>query len=442
MKNKRPSPRFAAGSVSALLEEGMSAQRRGDLAAAERAYQRVLTKEPGHPDALHLSGVVARQRGDLTLAIERIREAVARAPEVAVYHTNLGRALDAAGDTAGCIAALERAVELDPSLLPAVYNLGLAYESSGDLVAAEEHYRWAAEDDAGVPEAAFNLGNLLLGRGRVSEAIAAYERAVGLRPEYPRALANLGFALQKAGRFDDAAEAYRAILALEPDDPEARHMVAALSGEARERADADYVARFFDDYAARFEAVLVGELGYDTPTAIAAAVRRAAPPGGRFARALDLGCGTGLAGRAIRDQCDVLIGVDLSPNMLERARAAGGYDALHAADLLGFLSSGSERFDLVVASDVLNYLGALDETFALVAARSEPGAPFVFSTEAAASGAYQLDRTGRFQHGRAYIEELAARHRFEIASCEDKTLRMERGQPVHGHLFVLRAPRG
>lgn len=440
MKNKRRAPRFAPGSVSALLEEGMGAQRRGDLEGAARAYQRVLTKEPKNPDALHLSGVVARQRGDLPLAVRLIREAIDRAPDVAVYHANLGRALAEAGDADGCIAALQRAVELDPSLALAVYNLALAYESKGELHAAAEHYAWAADGDDGVPEAAFNLGNLESSRGRVDEAIAAYERAITLRPGYTRALANLGYALQKAGRSEDAAGAYRAILEVEPSDPEAQHMVAALTGEARGRADAEYVARFFDDYAARFEAVLVGELSYDTPAAIAEAVRRTAPEGARFARALDLGCGTGLAGRAIRPLCDELVGVDLSPNMLDKAREGGGYDALHAADLIGFLSARQDLFDLFVASDVLNYLGDLDETFALVAARSRPGAPFVFSTEAADGGAFQLDRTGRFQHGRAYVEAVAARHGFRVESCDDKTLRKERGQPVHGHLFVLRAP--
>ena len=44
---------------------------------------------------------------------------------------------------------------------------------------------------------------------------------------------------------------------------------------------------------------------------------------GASARMLDLGCGTGLAGAAFRPHVDWLVGVDLSPKMIEQARAQG-----------------------------------------------------------------------------------------------------------------------
>ena len=48
---------------------------------------------------------------------------------------------------------------------------------------------------------------------------------------------------------------------------------------------------------------------------------------------LDLGCGTGLAGAAFRPHVDWLVGVDLSPKMIEAARAKGLYDQLAVADI-------------------------------------------------------------------------------------------------------------
>ena len=48
---------------------------------------------------------------------------------------------------------------------------------------------------------------------------------------------------------------------------------------------------------------------------------------------LDLGCGTGLAGAAFRPHVDWLAGVDLSPKMIEVARAKGLYDRLAVADI-------------------------------------------------------------------------------------------------------------
>ena len=48
---------------------------------------------------------------------------------------------------------------------------------------------------------------------------------------------------------------------------------------------------------------------------------------------LDLGCGTGLAGLAFQPLAARLDGVDLSPAMIEKARARGIYDHLDVADL-------------------------------------------------------------------------------------------------------------
>lgn len=422
-----------------LLERGMNAQRKGDLATAARSYEQVLRQDPRNADALHLLGLVALSRKQFSEAKKHIQKALAISPKAAMYHANLGRVLGESGDADGAVASLERAVALDPMLLQAVYNLGLALEGRGDHAAAVEHYEAASFGDeaTAIPEAAFNLGNLHAARGRDAEAITAYQRALELRPGYPRALANLGYAFQKLGKFADAVEVYRAMLVNDPKDAEAAHMLSALSGETLDRADASYVAKFFDDYAARFESVLVNELSYDTPRAIAEAAEKARE--GRFARALDLGCGTGLCGRALRAACDALVGVDLSEKMLEKAKLAGGYDELHCADLLGFLERESAPFDLVTAADVLNYLGDLSLVFRRVRARLADDGAFVFSTEAGRDAGFALDRTGRFLHDRGYVEETAASAGFIVASCEERTLRLERGEPVRGNLFVLRA---
>ena len=62
-----------------------------------------------------------------------------------------------------------------------------------------------------------------------------------------------------------------------------------------------YVQALFDQYAPRFEASLVGDLGYRGPALLFKAVlsvRSAARKPAFFKRAIDLGCGTGLAAAA------------------------------------------------------------------------------------------------------------------------------------------------
>jgi predicted TPR repeat methyltransferase len=434
-------PQKSQVSLAALLAEGVAHHQRGELDAAQRLYQRVLAKQPGNPDALHLSGLVARQRGDLELARSLIESAIARSPRSAMFHVNLGRVLSEAGRAAESVEALERALELQPDLVAAAYNLGVAYEELGRLADAEEHYRWAADEGGSAP-ASFNLGNLLVARGELAGGIAAYERALSLDPGYSRARANLGFAQVKAGDLDAARATYERLLDLDPTDVEARHMVAALAGAELDRADPSYVARFFDDYAARFESVLVGELGYDTPRALAALAARHAPPTGRFSRALDLGCGTGLSGRAVRPFVDGLEGVDLSPKMIDAARVAGGYDQLDVADLLthmDVLAASERRFDLVLAADVLNYLGALDGALERAARLLGVAGRIVFSIERRTEGAkaFALDATGRFSHDPGYVRALAARLGLTILEELEHPLRVEGGAPVVGVLFCL-----
>lgn len=432
-KGKRP-----AWGVSTWLADGIAAHKRGDVDAAERHYQRILFQEPTHADALHLSGLVARARGDMARAAALIRRAIAASPDFALYHMNLGLVLADAGEPDAAARELERALEIDPSSSAAAFNLGIAHEQRGDLERAAEAYGRASEGDAALPEASFNLGNVLAGLKRHDAAVDAYRRAIELRPEYPRAIANLASALQQLERLEEAAQAYRDLLQVDPKDVEARHMLAALTGEARERSDPAYVVKFFDDYAPRFEKVLVEDLEYKVPEAIAELLEPHRPAV-RFARALDLGCGTGLLGRALRDRCEVLVGVDLSPNMLAKAREAGGYDELVASDLADFLRArGDERFDLFVAADVFIYVGDMREPFTLVASRATPGALFAFSVESAEGDGFFLEKTGRFSHGHAYVEATAIASGFTVLDARDVVVRMERGVPIRGRIFLLK----
>src|SRR5262249_17821560 len=141
-----------------------------------------------------------------------------------------------------------------------------------------------------------------------------------------------------------------------------------------------YVRRLFDDYAPRFDAALVDRLQYRAPAKLRAAIGAAAPDR-RFAQALDLGCGTGLAGAAIRDMTDRLIGVDLSPAMVAAAGRKAVYDELAVGEMVAFLSSAAAIFDLVIAADVLVYLGDLAPLLAAVAARMAAGGLFAFTLQ-------------------------------------------------------------
>jgi predicted TPR repeat methyltransferase len=90
--------------------------------------------------------------------------------------------------------------------------------------------------------------------------------------------------------------------------------------------DAASTRRLYDDWAASYEAE-VGENGYATPGRCAAALARFLTD--KNAPILDFGCGTGLSGLALKLAGFTTIdGVDLSADMLERAREKGIYRGL------------------------------------------------------------------------------------------------------------------
>jgi SAM-dependent methyltransferase len=100
-------------------------------------------------------------------------------------------------------------------------------------------------------------------------------------------------------------------------------------------------------------------------------------------RVVDLGCGFGWFCRWAADQgaADVL-GIDLSENMLERARRDTAQPQVHyERHDLDHLELAPASCELVYSSLTFHYLADLDRLFAQAARALVPGGGFVFSVE-------------------------------------------------------------
>ncbi len=254
-----------------------------------------------------------------------------------------------------------------------------------------------------------------------------------------------GLKHEKAGHIEAAAIAYRECLEIDPKDHAgAAVRIAAMGlGDPPATAGAAYVATLFDQHADDFEDILVRQLGYDVPAMIAERLAAVAP--GPYTRALDLGCGTGLAGEAIRDRVEELIGVDLSEGMIETCFDKQVYDHLYIGEAVEFLEEFEETvpFDLILAADVLPYLGDLSPLFSQIAARMLPGGVFAFSTETMPDDIFgerpmMVGPHQRFHHRDRFVADRLAAAGFELVEMTPIVVRMQEGAPAPGHLVLAR----
>jgi len=299
----------------------------------------------------------------------------------------------------------------------------LHVSSSGDLL-ADRRYEYArAYLDAGDHAAAADL------------FLQALERAPGWLP----ALVGAADALVAAGRRDEAEPLLREALARDDDGLFGTSLKLAALGLAEVPAAPPeaYVRGLFDDYADRFETVLVDDLGYRAPWLLADLIDKVRPDAA-FARGLDLGCGTGLMAEALKGRVTYFAGCDLSPEMVARADAGQRYQALAVTDAATYLSATGDSYDLVTAADVLVYVGALDALFRAVAARLPPDGLFAFTVEEADGGDLVLRDSLRYAHGEAYIRRVLAEAGLAVVELRRDRLRLDRGAPIRGLVVVAR----
>lgn len=272
----------------------------------------------------------------------------------------------------------------------------------------------------------------LLAAGEAAAAADLYVQALEIAPQWGAGWYRLGEIRADHG-LDGAADALERALKLDPADP----FGAALRRDllrGQPLADtmpAAFVEALFDQYAAHFDHALVETLDYRAPQLLRAGLA------GRFARVLDLGCGTGLMGAALRDLADHLEGWDISAEMLREAGTKQIYDRLEKADL-GRLDLPVESWDLVTAADVFLYLGALEQIVGWVAQALVPGGIFAFTVELSEDAPVILRESRRYAHSEAYIRDLLAQAGF-TPQITRAVLRMDRGAAIEG--LVVQATR-
>jgi predicted TPR repeat methyltransferase len=470
-----------------LVAEGEGMLHQGRFAEAEQRARQVLSQQPRTPSAHALLGMSSLVQERHAEALAHVEAALKVDRVNARYHFLAALCLAGLARVEEAIAAYRRALQFQPGFLEARANLGFLLECSKRPADAAECYRRVLEAD---PRNFYCLNRLAYCErlmGRADLAVELLQRALRLDPQFAASHNELALALLEAGRPGEALGALRAavaadpgfaqgwanlakllyvehleavqsaerqglavpdasavvecfdrLLAFEPANVEFRYLRDSLAGVRIERPPDRYIETFFDRFAPQFEARLVGELGYSAP----GAARQLLEPlleGRAGLRAVDLGCGTGLAGPVLRPFAARLAGVDLSSAMLELARARGVYDELAKEEIGDWLSRERGTVDVALALDVFIYVGDLARIMRAVSTALAPGGIFAFSIEdlPVEGGDFELRPAGRYAHARDYVVASAVREGLRLAAAEEFTIRREAGRPVPARMFAF-----
>jgi len=287
----------------------------------------------------------------------------------------------------------------------------------------------------------FDFARDLQLKGDLAAAADLLLQATELAPGFASAWFTLGKIRERLGEAEAAIAAFRKAQVADPDDRHAASLRLILLGaEPVSSMPPAYVRALFDQYAPKFEAALVDDLGYRGPALLFKAVlsaRAAIRKPALFKRAIDLGCGTGLAATAFAAQVDEFTGIDLSPRMIERARDTGLYAEVEVAEMVeGLRSKPDASVDLILAADAVVYLSDLAPLLSEARRVLAPGGLLAFTAETHGDDGVILGEGLRYAHGAGYLRASVEACGLALSRCEDLSARNEDNAPVPGLVVV------
>jgi predicted TPR repeat methyltransferase len=433
--------------AAAHSNRGNALKELGRLEEALASYDKAIALQPDSAEVFSNRGNVLRKLNRIEEALASFERAIALKPDFAPAYINRADVLHEQGRLDEAIAYYERGLALNPNSAPANVNLGNALKTKGRLDEAVAFYRRALALQPRFVEAQIRLSEALLDLGNVEEAAQTAEAAVRFRYDHPYPHYAVGLVLARCHRDDLARQQLRYCLELDPKDSYGAHLVLASLGAEPipARAPEALMLRLYGDRAHVWDKSHGHYRGYEL---VARAVARLRPGGDRL-DILDAGCGTGHVGEMLTGLARRLDGVDLSPEMLEKAEARSLYTSLHRGDLVAFLAAHPASYDAVVSAATLIHFGDLRPVFVAARTSLRDKGIFVFTLfpngddpdnrDVAIAPLGGLGEGGCYVHGRGYVRALAKETGYSVALMETATHEyQEDGTPRPGLIVGLR----
>jgi len=158
--------------VEKLLQDAITAQQQGKLKKADTLYRKLLSRQPGHAEAMHMRGVLKFQQGNHDYAKQLLADAQ----------------------------------KLDKNNPWIRYHRADLHRSIGELTSAEQLFKQALELGATDGDVYFMLANTQFDQANFSEALENYLKSVDCKPNDPEYHINLANCYERLDAPDKAIQ--------------------------------------------------------------------------------------------------------------------------------------------------------------------------------------------------------------------------------------------
>jgi predicted O-linked N-acetylglucosamine transferase (SPINDLY family) len=165
-----------------ILERGLVLHRAGKVQDAFNTYKEILTIEPTHADALHLSGEALYRVGQYKDALQFINLAIAQTPHHFYLNTRAMVFLEM-GHLAESEQDLRRAIKLVPNYLEAFINLSNVSRKQKEFKRAKTYAEKALEIDSNSAAAYGAIGSLQMETLELEEALVTFNQVLAMVPD-------------------------------------------------------------------------------------------------------------------------------------------------------------------------------------------------------------------------------------------------------------------
>ena len=201
------------------LSDAIALLSRGQLPAAEVAFQQLLDAGRHPAEAYHFLGVIAYQKGEPARAIELIEQAIALNPREPAFFNNLGVLYRASGRTEDALRCYEAAVQLAPGNWESLCNLGETYRVLQRFDDAIRILQDALRLNPRSDRVAFSLGQCWYVKKDYVASGKLLQNALAINPEHREALLALSLVFLRTEQQAEAELCCSTAMMRWPDHP-------------------------------------------------------------------------------------------------------------------------------------------------------------------------------------------------------------------------------